>query len=64
MKSVWEAKTQDMTLNSSRRIHQLQGSVTDLGEGPRGAAPPLFLDQTEARRTEKKFFEDRPQPLI
>ena len=27
----------------------------DSGEGP-GGAPPLFLDQTEARRAEKKFF--------
>ena len=30
--------------------------------GARGARPPLFLDQTEARRTEKNFFE--PPPLI
>ena len=29
--------------------------------GARGARPPLFLDQTEARRTEKNFFE--PPPL-
>ena len=29
--------------------------------GARGARPPLFLDQTEARRTEKNFFEP---PLI
>ena len=28
--------------------------------GARGARPPLFLDQTEARRTEKKFFEPPP----
>ena len=25
-------------------------------------APPLFLDQTEARRAEKRFFGDRPPP--
>ena len=31
--------------------------------GARGARPPLFLDQTEARRTEKNFFEP-PPPLI
>ena len=30
--------------------------------GARGARPPLFLDQTEARRTEKNFFEP-PPPL-
>ena len=28
--------------------------MVDLGEGP----PPLFLDQTEARRAEKIFFGD------
>ena len=26
-------------------------------------APPLFLDQTEARRAEKNFFETTPPPL-
>ena len=30
--------------------------------GARGARPPLFLDQTEARRTEKNVFD--PPPLI
>ena len=30
--------------------------------GARGARPPLFLDQTEARRTEKNVF-DPPPPL-
>ena len=35
--------------------------VADPGEGPRGAAPdPLFLDQTEAWRAEKVFFETGP----
>ena len=28
-----------------------------------GRAPPLFLDQTENRTAEKKFFGDRPPPL-
>ena len=37
--------------------------VADPGEGPRGPAPPLFLDQTEARRAEKLFWGDRPSPL-
>ena len=31
--------------------------------GARGARAPLFLDQTEAQRTEKIFFVDRPPPL-
>ena len=30
-----------------------------LGKGP-GGPPPLFLDQTEDQRVEKKFFSDRP----
>ena len=29
--------------------------VAEPGEGPGGSCPPLFLDQTEARRTEKKM---------
>jgi len=37
-------------------------AVADPGEGPRGPAPPLFLDQTEARRAEKIFLGDRPLP--
>ena len=37
--------------------------VADLGESPRGPAPPaLFLDQTEAQRAEKKFW--RPPPHL
>ena len=37
--------------------------VADPGEGP--APPhPLFVDQNEARRTEKNFFGDRVLPLI
>ena len=35
----------------------LRITVADTGE-----APPLFLDQTEARRAQKRFFEDRPLP--
>ena len=33
------------------------------GEGPGGPGPPLFLDQNEARRTEKIFFKAGPGPL-
>ena len=36
--------------------------MADPGEGPGGPAPPLFLDQTEARGAEKKCFGDRPPP--
>ena len=36
--------------------------VEDPGEGP-GARPPLlFLDQSEARRAEKRFLGDLPRP--
>ena len=31
--------------------------------GPRGLCPPLFLDQTEARRAQKKFFGDQASPF-
>ena len=35
----------------------------DPEEGPGEPSPPLFLDQTEAQRVEKKFFETGPPPL-
>ena len=38
-------------------------TVEDSEEGPRGPPPPLFLDQTEARRAEKNFFLRPPTPL-
>ena len=38
-------------------------SVADPGEGPGYLGPPLFSDQTEARRAEKTFLETGP-PLI
>ena len=39
-------------------------AVADLGEVPGELGPPLFLDQTQARRAEKNLFEDRPPPLF
>ena len=37
--------------------------VVDPGEGPgRARPPPLFLDQTEARRAEKNCFGDQTPP--
>ena len=38
--------------------YSLTYPVADPGEGP--GAPPLLIDQTEARRAEKNFFGDRP----
>ena len=37
-------------------------SVVDLGEGPGGPRPPLFLGQTEAQRAGKKFLETASPP--
>ena len=38
-------------------------TLADRGEGPGESAPPsLFLDQTEAQRDEKIFFETVPPP--
>ena len=31
--------------------------------GDSGKDPPLFLDQTEAQRAEKNFFQDHPPSL-
>ena len=39
-------------------------TVVDPGKGPGKPAPPLFLDQTEAWRAEKKFFLDHSSPLF
>ena len=39
-------------------------TVVDPGQGPGKPAPPLFLDQTEAWRAEKKFFLDHSSPLF
>ena len=36
-------------------------AVADLGEG---SGPPLFLDQTEARRAENIFLETAPPPYL
>ena len=38
-------------------------SVADPEEGPGGLRPPLFLDQTEARRAEKNFLDTVPPPF-
>ena len=39
--------------------------VMDPGEEPGGPAPsPIFLDQTEAQRAKKFFFESVPPPPL
>ena len=37
-------------------------AVADPGEGPRGPAPPLFLDHNEAQRAKKIFLRPLPPP--
>ena len=37
--------------------------VTFQGRGPGGLGPPLFLDQTEARRAQKNFLGDQASPF-
>ena len=39
----------------------LRITVADPGDAP---PPTLFLDQTEARRVEKRFFGDRSPPPL
>ena len=40
----------------------MQWRIQGRGPGP-GAPSPLFIDQTEARRTEKFFWRPRPDLL-
>ena len=45
-------------------MNKAQWPVADPGEGHGDLPPPpLFLDQTEARRAEKNFFGDPPPYL-
>ena len=36
--------------------------MVDPGKGPGGPGPPLFLDQTEVQRAEKKIFFETESP--
>ena len=48
----------------TRKI-RLHSRYTQWGiQGRRPCPPPLFLDQTEARRVGKKFFETGPPPYL
>ena len=40
------------------------GLIAGSRGGTRGGGPPLFLDQNEARRGEKFFFEACPTPYL
>ena len=41
----------------------ISGGYREGARGARPPSPPLFLDQTEARRAEKIFYLDRASPL-
>ena len=43
---------------------KLSGRSREGARGARSPIPPLFLQQTEARRAEKSVFRDRPPLLI
>ena len=46
---------------SSRAMWFLSGGSRGVAQVAR--TPPLFLDETEAQRAEKKFFGDQATPL-
>ena len=58
---LYSVYTQKDVLIPSARIF-LVLAVADLGEGSGGLGLPPFLDQTEARRADKKFLETFPPP--
>ena len=51
--------------DSEKKKKEQESDGSRGGAGGGGPGSPLFLDQTEARRAEKEFFElfgDRPHP--
>ena len=54
-----------MRVDYDRLVSIVLNTVADPGEGPGGPAPPLpiFLDQNEAQRAKKDFFETEA-PLL
>ena len=52
--------SQNIIWKGYRESEYYASAVADLGEGPGGAARPLLLDQTEARRAEKFLFKTGP----
>ena len=40
------------------------GGFREGARSARSPLPPLFLDQTEAQRAEKKFFDTTPSPFF
>ena len=69
---LFSSSMKKRTKESSARTvsYRLYFKVADPGEWPEGggggwgSSPPLFLDQTEARRVENFLGGDRPPPLI
>ena len=63
---VWEWKIFPGVKDKSYLFIYHMKAVVDPGEGPGGAGlPPVFLNQTEARRADEFFFFwDRPFPCL
>ena len=59
-----KGKREEGRKTEMKKWREVPGAVADPGEGSgRPGPPPLTLDQTEARRAEKKIFWDRAPPL-
>ena len=58
-----KGKREEGRKTEMKKWREVPGAVADSGEGPGRPGPPLLtLDQTEARRAEKKFFETGRPP--
>ena len=57
---------QILSCHSALQFEQNHWRIQGRGRGtcPPPQPPPLFLDQTEARRAEKKLFGDHPPPYL
>ena len=59
-----KGKREEGRKTEMKKWREVPGAVADPGEGSGRPGPsPLTLDQTEARRAEKKFFETGRPPL-
>ena len=57
----WNSESK-ITIHGARSV-LLKGSLCN-GGSRGGGAPPLFLDQTEFRKAEKKIFVTGPPPYL
>ena len=60
-----KGKREEGRKTEMKKWREVPGAAADPGEGPGRPGPaPLTLDQTEARRAEKKFFETGRPPYL